>query len=443
MKIKKLPEVVIIGYPNVGKSTLFNRLIGQRKALVHSLPGMTRDLITGIAKVATREFLMVDTGGLAIDQSDWFSFRISEKVREAARSAEILIFMIDGKRALSAGEKDLYLELKKLNKPLLVVVNKIDNPEFEPDLSEYYRLGTNDLITISAEHKLNLEYLKERIIQLLPARSFRAEEAEIIARPLKIAIVGRINVGKSSLINHLIGSERLLVSEVPGTTRDSVDVLITRNKKTYCLVDTAGIRKFGGVKDSREKASIIRAQRNIEESDVICLVLDVQEFPTRQDAHIANLALKSGKPLIIALNKWDLVNRSKIDPLEVRKQVFSRLNFVDYAPLVFVSALTGQRVVKILDLAEEVYEAASIKVDTSVLNRFWEKFSREYLPKTKDGSVLKVKYIVQKGVRPPKFVLFGHHQAQLLPAYEKFLAATFRQQFGLYGTPIRFILRRS
>ncbi|MDD8030885.1 MAG: ribosome biogenesis GTPase Der [Acidobacteriota bacterium] len=443
MKIKNLPEVVIIGYPNVGKSTLFNRIIGQRKALIHSLPGMTRDLITGVARVNNREFLMVDTGGLAIDQADQVSLRIIEKAREATHSAEILVFMVDGKRALSAGEKDLYLKLKKLNKPLLVVVNKIDNPEFEPDLSEYYRLGTSDLISISAEHKINLEYLKERIVQLLPAGSVRVEEAGMIARPLKIAIVGRINVGKSSLINRLIGSERLLVSEVPGTTRDSVDTLLTRNKKTYCLVDTAGIRKFGGVKDSREKASIIRAQRNIEESDVICLVLDVQEFPTRQDAHIANLALKSGKPLIIALNKWDLVDRSKVNPLEVQRQVFSRLNFVDYAPLVFVSALTGQRVVKILDLAEEVYEAASIKVDTSVLNRFWEKFSRKYLPKTKDGSLLKVKYIVQKGVRPPKFVLFGHSQAQLLPAYEKFIADAFRQQFGFYGTPIRFILRRS
>jgi GTP-binding protein len=219
--------------------------------------------------------------------------------------------------------------------------------------------------------------------------------------------------------------------------------LITRNKKSYCLIDTAGIRKFSGARDSKEKASIIRAQRNIEETDVICLVLDIQEFPTRQDAHIASLACKSGKPSIIALNKWDLVDRNRVNPLEVRNRVFGRLNFIDYAPLVFVSALTGQRVVKILDLAEEVYGAASMKVDTSALNRFWEKFSREYTPRTRDGSILKVKYIVQKSVRPPRFVLFGHSQAQLLPSYEKFLADAFRQQFGLIGTPIRFIVRKS
>ncbi|MBC7362742.1 MAG: ribosome biogenesis GTPase Der [Candidatus Aminicenantes bacterium] len=443
MKIKKLPRVVILGYPNVGKSTLFNRILGQRKALVHSLPGMTRDLITGVAKAENREFLLVDTGGFADGQLDPISAKVREKAWEAAKTGDVLVFLIDGKRPLTPGEEELFIELKKLNKPLLVVVNKMDNPELEPDLSDYYRLGQNELILISAEHKFNLGYLKEKIVELLPPLSSGASESEATEKPLKIAIVGRINVGKSSLVNRLCGEERLLVSEIPGTTRDSVDTLITRNKKTYCLVDTAGIRKFSGTKDSREKAGIIRAQRNIEEADVICLVMDIQEFPTRQDAHIATLAYKSGKPLIIALNKWDLAEKSKVNPLEIRNYVFGRLHFVDYAPLVFVSALTGQRVVKILDLAEEVYQSASRRIETSVLNKFWEKFSRDYPPKTKDGSALKVKYIVQKGVRPPSFVLFGHSRAQLLPSYEKFLADVFREQFGFIGTPIRFSLRKS
>ncbi len=435
--------MVILGYPNAGKSTLFNRLLGQKKALVHSLPGMTRDLITGVARIDDREFLLVDTGGFADGRVDPISSQVKAKALQAARSADLLIFLFDSKRPLTGGEEELFLEIKKYGRPLLPVVNKVDMPESEPDLSEYYRLGIKDFIVISAEHKLNLEYLREKIREALPAGPEGSRPSEPEPAPLKIAIIGRINVGKSSLVNRLCGEDRLLVSEVPGTTRDSVDTLIIRNKKTYCLVDTAGIRKFSGTKDSREKAGIIRAQRNIEEADVICLVLDIQEFPTRQDAHIAGLAHKSGKPMLIALNKWDLAEKQLVNPKEVQAHVFSRLNFVDYAPLVFVSALTGQRVTKILDLAEEVYQSASRKVETSLLNRFWEKFSREHPPKTRDGSTLKVKYMVQKGVRPPTFVLFGHSRAPLLPAYEKFLTDVFRREFGFTGTPLRFYLRRS
>lgn len=443
MKIKKLPRVVIIGYPNVGKSTLFNRLLGQKKALVHSLPGMTRDIITGIAKIEGREVLLTDTGGFADHQIDPFSHLVRQKAWEAARSADVLILLLDGKRQLVPAEEELFRELKKFNRPLLVVVNKIDNPEFEPDLSEFYRLGQEELIQISAEHKLNLGYLKEKILEALPQTSSSAAGPSGEEKPLKIAIVGRINVGKSSLVNRLCGEERLLVSEIPGTTRDSVDTLIVRNQKTFCLVDTAGIRKLSGTRDSREKAGIIRAKRNIEEADVICLVMDVQEFPTRQDAHIATLAYNSGKPMMIALNKWDLVEKDKVNPEQVRQLVFNRLHFVDYAPLLFISAKTGQRVVKILDLAEEIYQSASKKVETSALNRFWEKFSREHPPKTRDGSTLKIKYVVQKGVRPPTFVFFGHSRSPLLPSYEKFLADVFREQFGFIGTPIRFQLRKS
>ncbi|MDI6698569.1 MAG: ribosome biogenesis GTPase Der [Candidatus Saccharicenans sp.] len=443
MKNRKLPRVVILGYPNAGKSTLFNRLLGQKKALVHSLPGMTRDLITGVARIDDREFLLVDTGGFADGRVDPISSQVRAKALQAARSADLLIFLFDSKRPLTGGEEELFLEIKKYGRPLLPVVNKVDTPETEPDLSEYYRLGIKDFIVISAEHKLNLEYLREKIREALPAGPGESRPSEPALAPLKIAIVGRINVGKSSLVNRLCGEDRLLVSEIPGTTRDSVDTLITRNKKTYCLVDTAGIRKFGGTKDSREKAGIIRAQRNIEEADVICLVLDIQEFPTRQDAHIAGLAHKSGKPMLIALNKWDLAEKQRVNPKEVQAHVFSRLNFVDYAPLVFISALTGQRVTKILDLAEEVHRSASRTVETSVLNRFWERFSREHPPKTRDGSTLKVKYIVQKGVRPPTFALFGHSRAPLLPAYEKFLTDAFRREFGFVGTPLRFYLRKS
>jgi GTP-binding protein len=441
-RINKLPQVVILGYPNVGKSTLFNRLLGQHKALVHSLPGMTRDLVTGVVKQGGREYLLVDTGGFAGDEKDPISIRVRDKALEAARTGDVLIFLADGQRSLSRGEEELFIQLKKLNRPVLVVVNKIDSLHRQPDLSDFYRLGQEELLTISAEHKINLDLLQEKILALLPARPEVKKDKASEENILRIAIVGRINVGKSSLINRLCGEERLLVSEIPGTTRDSIDTLITRNKKTYCLIDTAGIRKFSGTRDSREKAGIIRAEKNIKEADVICLVMDVQEFPTRQDARIASLAFESGKPLIIALNKWDLVEKSKVNPAEIKQYVLDRLHFVDYAPLIFISALTGQRVVRILDLAEEVYQAASRTIETRLLNQFWEKFSRQYPPRGRDGSPLKIKYLVQKGVRPPVFILFGHSQSQLSPAYEKFLADSFRKNFKLNGTPVVFKVRR-
>lgn len=440
--LKKLPRVVILGYPNVGKSTLFNRLLGQRKALVHSLPGMTRDLLTGVVRQSGHEYLLVDTGGFTAGETDPISIKVRDKVREAARTGDVLIFLADGQRPLSRGEEELFIQLKKLNRPVLLVVNKIDSPQSQIDLSDFYRLGQPDLLTISAEHKVNLDWLRERILELLPVRPGSGESEQSDENILKIAIVGRINVGKSSLINRLCGEERLLVSEIPGTTRDSVDTLITRNKRNYCLIDTAGLRRFSGASDSREKAGIIRAEKNIKEADVICLVMDIKEFTTRQDARIASLAFKSGKPLIIALNKWDLVEKSRVNPEEIKNYVFDRLHFVDYAPLIFVSAVTGQRVVKILDLAEEVYSAASKKIETRVLNQFWEKFSRIYPPRGLDGSPLKIKYLVQRGIRPPVFILFGHSASKLQPAYEKFLADAFRKNFRFTGTPVIFRVRR-
>ncbi|NMC65464.1 MAG: ribosome biogenesis GTPase Der, partial [Acidobacteria bacterium] len=326
--LKKLPRVVILGYPNVGKSTLFNRLLGQRKALVHSLPGMTRDLLTGVVRQSGHEYLLVDTGGFTAGETDPISIKVREKALEAARTGDVLIFLADGQRPLSRGEEELFIQLKKLNRPVLLVVNKIDSPQSQVDLSDFYRLGQPDLLTISAEHKVNLDWLRERILELLPVRPGSGEFEQSDENILKIAIVGRINVGKSSLINRLCGEERLLVSEIPGTTRDSVDTLITRNKRNYCLIDTAGLRRFSGASDSREKAGIIRAEKNIKEADVICLVMDINEFTTRQDARIASLAFKSGKPLIIALNKWDLVEKSRVNPEEIKDYVFDRLHFV-------------------------------------------------------------------------------------------------------------------
>jgi len=436
--MRKLPKVVIVGFPNVGKSSLFNRLLGEKKSLVHSLPGMTRDCVSARCRLEDRNFQLVDTGGIFGTRDEPLSEKVREKAWEAARSADVLVFVLDGKRDISPAEEEMYFSLKKLDKPVLVVVNKVDSPSGEDKLAEYYRLGDKDIIPISAEHRINIDEIRERISALLPALPFEGED-----KPLRIAIVGRINVGKSSIVNRLCGEERLLVSEVPGTTRDSTDTVILRDRKPFCLVDTAGIRKFSGAADTREKAGIVKAKMNIGNADVICLVLDARDFPTRQDAHIAHLAQDSGKPMIIVLNKWDLVETERVDPEEVRSLVRTKLSFVSYAPLLFISARTGQRVIKILDKAEEVFQNSRKRIETARMNEFLEWINEEHPPRSRDGSKIKVKYMTQQGVAPPTFVLFGHSRASLLPAYEKSLIGLLREKYDFWGTPIRVFLRKS
>jgi GTP-binding protein len=438
--MKKLPRVVIVGFPNVGKSTLFNRILGQRKALVHSDPGMTRDSLSATCVLEDRRFVLVDTGGLFGVADEPLSDQVREKALEEAAAADLVLFVLDGKRDVAPVEKELFISLKKRGLRILLVVNKVDSQVQEESMTaEYYRLGEKDIHFISAEHKLNMGLLEESIIAALPAAEPERDERA----PLRIAIVGRTNVGKSSLVNRLAGDDRLIVNEMPGTTRDSTDTLLLRDGKPFCLVDTAGIRKLAGAEDSREKAGILRAKSNIRQADVVCLILDVQEFPTRQDARIAQLALESGRPLVIALNKWDLTNKDVVRPDAVRARVFRKLGFVSYAPLLFVSARTGQRVVKILDTAEEVYKGASTRIETSKLNAFLARTVEVHPPRLKNGARAKLRYMTQKGVCPPTFILFLGARGPLSPTYEKFFLESLREAFGFAGTPLRLIVRTS
>ena len=437
--MKKLPRIVIVGFPNVGKSALFNRLLKQKKSLVHSLPGMTRDAVSAPATFGGKKFGLVDTGGFFGVEEEPLSYKVREKAWESAQKADLILFVLDGRRDLLPDEKDLYLSLKKLNTPILTVVNKMEMLSQEERLADFYALGEKHLFAVSAEHNINIDLLLEAIVAALPA-GVPGEEEE---KPVRIAIVGRINVGKSSLINRLYGEEKLIVSEIPGTTRDSTDTLIIRNKKAFCLIDTAGIRKLGSTKDNREKAGIIRAKMNIGQADVVCLVLDALEFPTRQDATIAQLAQTSGKPLIIVLNKWDLVREEDKDTEKFKRRLFRRLDFVSYAPVLFCSALTGQRLVKILDIAEQVHADAEKRIETSRLNKFLAKMLELHSPRSKDKGRIKVKFMAQKGILPPTFVLFTHTQTVLDPAYEKFFVQRLREEFDIWGTPIRVLLRKS
>jgi GTP-binding protein len=438
--VPKLPRVVIVGFPNVGKSTLFNRILGRRKSLVHADPGMTRDSLTSACTLDDRRFNLVDTGGLFGVADEPLSDQIRARALAEAAAADLILFVLDGKRDIASAEEDLYLQLKRRGLPILLVANKFDSPRQEEALTaDYYRLGETNVHFVSAEHNINVGALEEAIVAALPPGGPGAA-AE---KPLRIAIVGRTNVGKSSIVNRLAGDERLIVSEVPGTTRDSTDTLLVRDGKPFCLVDTAGIRRMAATEDGREKAGIVRAKANIRDADVVCLVLDVQEFPTRQDARIAQLALESGRPLIIVINKWDLVDKAVIRPDAVRDRVFRKLSFVSYAPLLYISARTGQRIVKILDTAEQLYRGGTTKVETSKLNAFLARMTEAHPPRLKNGARAKLRYITQKGVSPPTFILFLGSKGPLSPTYERHFMESLRQEFGFTGTPLRLIVRTS
>jgi len=435
--MKKLTKIAILGFPNVGKSTLFNRLLKEKKSLVHSLPGMTRDQVSAVCSLNGKKCVLIDTGGFFDTQEDPLSYQIRKKAQEAAEKASLLLFVLDGRRDLLPAEKELYLSLKKLNKPIFVVVNKIDSPSEETKIGDFYRLGEEEIFTISAEHKRNLEILEQTLLEFIPSSGLDEEES----KPLKIALVGRINVGKSSLVNRLCGEERLIVSEIPGTTRDSTDTLIYREKKAFSLVDTAGIRKLSRTRDKREKASIIKAKKDIGRADVICMIMDAQEFPTRQDSAIAHLSRESGKPMIIALNKWDLIQKDTRTSEEYKRKCYTKLDFVNYAPLFSVSALSGKRVIKILDFAEQVYANGKKRVETSQLNNFLTWINVNCPPLSRKKRRIKIKYMTQKNILPPTFILFTHSRVSLAPSYEKFFTQLLREKFDFWGTPIRIVLR--
>ncbi|MBN1223803.1 MAG: ribosome biogenesis GTPase Der [Candidatus Aminicenantes bacterium] len=435
--MKRLPSVAIVGFPNVGKSTLFNRLLRKKKALVHSLPGMTRDQIPSSCRLKDKDFILIDTGGFFDFVRDPISSQVKKTAWKASQEADVLLFVLDGRRGLLPAEEDLYFDMKKLNKPILIVVNKVDSPSQEDKIGDFFRLGNDQVYPVSAEHKRNLEHLEEGIFAALPDSSQEEQPDKL----LKIAIIGRINVGKSSLVNRLSGQENLIVSEIPGTTRDSTDTIIRRNKKTFCLVDTAGIRRLSRTHDKREKAGVVKAKQDIHEADVLCQVMDAQRFPTRQDTAIAHLALESGKPLLLALNKWDLIEKDMKTSEACKARVYERLDFVSYAPLIFISALSGKRVVKILDLAESVHANAGKRLSTHQLNEFLSWMSENHPPLSKKKGRIKIKYMVQAGIFPPTFFLFTHSRNTLAPSYAKFFARQIQNTFDFSGTPVRIILR--
>jgi GTP-binding protein len=419
-----LPVVAIVGRPNVGKSTLFNCILGQRRAIVGNEPGITRDRIHGEASHRGRRFELIDTGGIIPNDDQLIPSEIFRQARVALDRAAHIIFLIDGRTEITASDRELAQLLRRLGRPVSLAVNKIDSPSRESLAHEFYALGLADLFPISSEHRLGIDELLDHV-----TREFPASEAENVAwedEPVKVAIIGRPNVGKSTLLNTLVGQDRAIVSPVAGTTRDAVDQKVAVDGFEYIFVDTAGIRHKGKTKLMAEKLSVVMARRHIRMANVVLLVLDASEGLVGLDATIAGYAHEDGRAVILCVNKWDAA------PEKNRKafleNVRDELKFLDYAPVAFVSAKTGAGVRQLFPSIRKVFDSASQRISTGELNRFIEGLSFE--PR------VKILYVTQASVRPPTFVLFTGHQGKLHFSAERFLVNRLRNRFGFEGTPI-------
>ncbi len=418
-----LPVVVIVGRPNVGKSTLFNCILGQRRSIVGDEPGITRDRIRGEGVYRGRRFELIDTGGIIPRDAELIPSEILKQARFAFDEAAQIIFLIDGRTEITSADRDLAQMLRQLGKPVVLAVNKIDTAKREDLVPEFYSLGLGEPVPVSAEHKLGISDLLERVTRDIPAE---AQKEGPSGQQIKVALIGRPNVGKSTLLNALVGAERSIVSPVPGTTRDYVDERIERGGTEYVFVDTAGIRRKGRTKMMAEKLSVVMARRSIRMAHVVVIVIDAVEGPLGHDATVAGYAHEEGRGVILCVNKWDAVDNK--NQQEFTQRLRDEMKFLDYAPVVFISAKTGAGVPKLFGLIRKVYDAASYRVTTGELNRFVEGLHFE--------TDIKVKYITQASIRPPTFVLFTDARGNMHFSVERFLMNRLREKFGFEGTPI-------
>ena len=437
--MKQLPVVAIVGRPNVGKSALFNRLVGGRVAIVEDEPGVTRDRLYGECRWRGRVFTVVDTGGIDPQATEDLAAQSRRHAELAVQEADVVILVVDGQAGVHPLDQEVAQLLRHHGKPVLVAVNKIDDPSAPQAAAayEFFELGLGDPIPVSALHGRNTGELLDRILALLPEAGAPEEGLE----PIRVAVVGRPNVGKSSLVNRLVGQERSIVSPIPGTTRDVVDIRIERDGTPFILLDTAGIRRRSRVDSPVERFSVLRAMRAIERCDVAVVVLDASQELSEQDRRIVGMVHEAGKGLVLVANKWDLVEKTA-QTMHIYEERYRReLSFADYAPIVFVSALTGRRVNEVLTLVETVANNAALRVRTGQLNEVLQDAVALRPPPADKGVQPKVYYGVQTGVKPPQFVLFCSHAEQLHFSYLRYLENRLREAFGFVGTPIRLHLR--
>lgn len=428
--------IAIVGRANVGKSTLFNRIAGERISIVEDTPGVTRDRIYADASWLTRNFKIIDTGGIELKDAS-FTTEIKMQAEIAINEADVIIFVVNGREGVTREDEYVARILQKSNKPVLLAVNKIDDVAFRDNIYDFYALGIGDPIPVSSTHGIGVGDLLDEAVHLMPTVDEVIDEDEI-----RFSIIGRPNVGKSSLTNAILGEDRVIVSDIEGTTRDAIDTAFEKDGQKYRVVDTAGMRKKGKVYENVEKYSILRAMRSIEKSDVVLALLDGETGIREQDKHVAGNAHEAGKGVIIVVNKWDLVNKDEKTMNKYEKKVRENFKYLDYAPVIFTSALKKQRINQILPLINEVYENCHRRVQTSVLNDVLLDAQAINPTTTFNGGRLKIYYANQVSVAPPTFVLFVNDPKFLHFSYKRYLENVIRQAFEFKGTPIHIITRK-
>ena len=433
------PLIAIVGRPNVGKSMLFNKLIGKRLSIVEDTPGVTRDRIYGESEWAGRKFRLVDTGGIEPNTDNQILAFMREQAQIAIDNADVIIFVTDIKTGLTASDQEVAGMLQRSRKPIVLAVNKMDSTgTIDPDFYEFYNLGLGDPVAISAVHGHGTGDLLDACFQYLPPDDGVEEDSDVV----QVAIIGKPNVGKSSLTNKILGEQRVIVSNVAGTTRDAIDSYFENSCGKYNFIDTAGMRKKSKVDDSIEKYSVLRATMAIERSDVCLILIDAQEGVTEQDTKVAGLAHDAGKACIIVVNKWDLVEKDGKTMDRMREDIRRDLSYMPYAPILFISALTGQRVNRLFELINYVNDQAAVRITTGMLNSVLADAQTRVQPPTDKGRRLKIYYMTQVGVKPPHFVIFCNDKKLFHFSYQRYLENQIRSVFGLEGTPIHITIRQ-
>ena len=433
------PLVAIVGRPNVGKSMLFNRLVGRRLSIVEDTPGVTRDRLYAECEWCGRRFDVVDTGGIEPTTDSEILLYMREQAQIAINSATVIVLVTDIRTGVTAADKDVANMLLRSRKPVVLAVNKADSTGAEdPAIYEFYSLGLGDPIAVSAVHGHGTGDLLDECLKHFPPAEEEDEEDDCI----KVAVIGKPNVGKSSLINRILGEKRLIVSDIAGTTRDAVDTMFENEQGRYMFIDTAGIRRKSKVDEKIEKFSVMRSQLAVERADVCIIMIDARDGVTEQDTKIAGLAHESGKACIVAVNKWDLVDKETGTMEKMRKDIMRDLSFMSYAPIIFISAATGQRTEKLFELINFVNDQSNMRISTGMLNNVLADAQARVQPPTDKGRRLKIYYMTQTGIKPPNFVIFCNSRELFHFSYQRYIENQLRTVFGLEGTPIRIVIRQ-
>jgi len=431
------PIIAIVGRPNVGKSTLFNRLVGRRKAMVDDMPGVTRDRNYAEVNRFDVPFILVDTGGFEPETSDKLLQQMREQSRFAMDEADLILFVMDSRDGLTPADTEVVEMLRRINKPVFHIINKVDGDRQEANTSDFYALGIDQIYTVSAEHNRGIGDLMDDVLAAVPQDREKEVEEEIT----RIAVVGRPNVGKSTLVNRLLGYERVVANPTAGTTRDAVDTRFTVNKKPYLLIDTAGIRRKGKTTEKIEKYSVMDALRSIERADVVLIVLNAEEGVTEQDSKIAGYAYEAGRGCIFVVNKWDTLTKDNASVPKFIEEIRRNFKYLPFAPILFISATTGQRTGKIIAEVDLVMEQYCKRVSTSELNRIFTQAIEENHAPLHQGKRVKFFYATQVSIKPPSFVIFTNQPEGIYFSYERYLMNKFREAFGFNGTPLKLLFR--